>query len=180
MKAIETWFGGVLHRSRLEARWAVVFDRLGIITEYEPEGFTHGEECYLPDFRLVETGDFVSIKPDRRSVNPEEWMKEIRWQGIFAEAGTVLWIIAGQPQVGKYQLLSPLEGEFRFADCRLCSGTSYTDDGGSWGEIGKHSCGSHDRNPTEDTRIRSAFRAAMAERFGGQSKRATASRFRTE
>ena len=171
MKAIETWFGGVLYRSRLEARWAVVFDRLDILVEYEPEGFTHGAECYLPDFQLVETGDYVSIKPDRSAVNPVEWTKEIRWQGIFAEGGKVLWIIAGQPRVGKYQLLSPIEGEFRFADCRMCKGTSYTDDGGSWGEIGKHSCGSHDRQPTDDERVRSAFRAAMAERFVGQSRR---------
>jgi hypothetical protein len=38
-KPIETRYAGCRFRSRLEARWAVFFDRLGIAWEYEPEGF---------------------------------------------------------------------------------------------------------------------------------------------
>ena len=51
MKAIETEYNGYGFRSRLEARWAVFFDTLGIRYEYEPEGFvlSNGEQ-YLPDF----------------------------------------------------------------------------------------------------------------------------------
>lgn len=53
VKAIETKYNGYKFRSRLEARWAVFFDALGIPWEYEPEGFDLGDGLfYLPDFRL--------------------------------------------------------------------------------------------------------------------------------
>lgn len=39
IKAIETVYGGYRFRSRLEARWAVFFNTLGIPFEYEKEGF---------------------------------------------------------------------------------------------------------------------------------------------
>ena len=38
-KAIETVYNGYRFRSRLEARWAVFFDALGVKYEYEAEGF---------------------------------------------------------------------------------------------------------------------------------------------
>lgn len=43
IKAIQTRYKGYNFRSRLEARWAVFFDALGIKWEYEPEGFEFGE-----------------------------------------------------------------------------------------------------------------------------------------
>lgn len=53
MKAIETYYNGYRFRSRLEARWAVFFDTLGIRYEYEPEGFELDDGTwYLPDFRV--------------------------------------------------------------------------------------------------------------------------------
>lgn len=52
-RAIETRYKGYRFRSRLEARWAVFFDALGVSWEYEPEGFElPGGVRYLPDFRL--------------------------------------------------------------------------------------------------------------------------------
>jgi hypothetical protein len=54
VKAIQTSYKGYRFRSRLEARWAVFFDALGIKWEYEPEGFELGfGERYLPDFFTV-------------------------------------------------------------------------------------------------------------------------------
>lgn len=52
MKPIETVYNGYKFRSRLEARWAVFFDALGIDYEYEPEGFETACGYYLPDFRV--------------------------------------------------------------------------------------------------------------------------------
>lgn len=53
IKAIETYYNGYKFRSRLEARWAVFFDNLGIRYEYEPEGYKLSNGmCYLPDFLL--------------------------------------------------------------------------------------------------------------------------------
>lgn len=74
-RAIETRYKGYRFRSRLEARWAVFFDSLGIKWQYEPEGFEKEEPMnreedrpiervvrYLPDFYLPEFGTWVEIK----------------------------------------------------------------------------------------------------------------------
>ena len=51
LKAIDTRYAGHLFRSRLEARWAVAFNELGLRWEYEPEGFDLPQSGpYLPDF----------------------------------------------------------------------------------------------------------------------------------
>lgn len=52
IKPIETVYNGYRFRSRLEARWAVFFDAIGVPYEYEPEGFRKDNIYYLPDFRL--------------------------------------------------------------------------------------------------------------------------------
>lgn len=63
IKAIETTYKGYRFRSRLEARWAVFFDRMGWSWQYEPEGFhlPYGE-MYLPDF-LLWGHTWAEIKP---------------------------------------------------------------------------------------------------------------------
>lgn len=74
IKAIETRYAGCRFRSRLEARWAVFFDRLGITWEYEPQGHMVGVfegskwaesnpgRPYLPDFWLPHLGLWVEVK----------------------------------------------------------------------------------------------------------------------
>ena len=42
LKAIQTEYKGYRFRSRLEARWAVLLDELGVKWEYEPEGYDLG------------------------------------------------------------------------------------------------------------------------------------------
>jgi hypothetical protein len=70
IKAIQTRYKGYHFRSRLEARWAVFFDTLGIEWAYEEEGFetetSSGVERYLPDFRIGRktSGLFVEVKGD--------------------------------------------------------------------------------------------------------------------
>lgn len=64
IKAIETSYKGYRFRSRLEARWAVFFDTLGVKWEYEKEGYDLGEHgWYLPDFWLPQSKSWVEIKP---------------------------------------------------------------------------------------------------------------------
>lgn len=54
IKPIETLYHGYRFRSRLEARWAVFLDSLGVKYEYEPEGFRLPDgSMYLPDFRVM-------------------------------------------------------------------------------------------------------------------------------
>lgn len=61
LKAIQTPYKGYRFRSRLEARWAVFFDALGMRWEYEPEGFELPNGRYLPDF-------FVHMRADHHAV----------------------------------------------------------------------------------------------------------------
>lgn len=66
IRAIETIYAGCRFRSRLEARWAVFFDKLGLKYHYEMEGFHTSFGGYLPDFFLpqIHRGMWVEIKPD--------------------------------------------------------------------------------------------------------------------
>lgn len=50
IEAIQTRYAGCFFRSRLEARWAVFFDHLGIKWEYEPQGVLVSNRLYLPEF----------------------------------------------------------------------------------------------------------------------------------
>jgi hypothetical protein len=64
IKAIETFYKGYRFRSRLEARWAVLFDSAGIEWVYEQEGYTLSDgQNYLPDFWLPRWGVFAEVKP---------------------------------------------------------------------------------------------------------------------
>ena len=57
MKAIETVYKGYRFRSRLEARWAVFFNYIGVEWDYEPEGYVlDNGEWYLPDFLITSNG----------------------------------------------------------------------------------------------------------------------------
>ena len=70
MKAIETTYKGYRFRSRLEARWAVFFDTLGIEWEYEKEGFEFDDGTrYLPDFWLPGLQCWIEIKGEHPSVD---------------------------------------------------------------------------------------------------------------
>jgi hypothetical protein len=63
IKAIETQYKGYRFRSRLEARWAVFFDALGVKWEYEKEGYDLGDYgWYLPDFWLPDADLWIEVK----------------------------------------------------------------------------------------------------------------------
>lgn len=99
IKAIETEYKRYRFRSRLEARWAVFFDTLGIKWLYEPEGF----ECiappefhadldlfsnpevirYLPDFFLPDSKTWVEVKG--------EWTKKDALDTANILSAEVLW-----------------------------------------------------------------------------------------
>lgn len=66
IRPIETHYAGCRFRSRLEARWAVFFDRLGTRWEYEPQGYRlgAGHKSYLPDFWLPDLHLLVEVKGD--------------------------------------------------------------------------------------------------------------------
>jgi|SRR5690554_659384 len=110
IKAIQTRYKGYHFRSRLEARWAVFFDALGLQWEYEPEGFDLGGGVYyLPDFRVTGTdtnGDemeyWFEIKPKGKDLS---WREEQKIQA-FADSWKA-------PYAGGFFVCSGLPGEKR-------------------------------------------------------------------
>ncbi len=70
MKAIETEYNGILFRSRLEARWAILFDSFKLKWVYEPECFLlSNNQKYTPDFYLSDLNLYVEIKPNFEWLN---------------------------------------------------------------------------------------------------------------
>lgn len=58
---IKTFYAGTWFRSRLEARWAFLFDSLGLKWEYEP----FDANGYIPDFLLHGNSPLlIEVKPD--------------------------------------------------------------------------------------------------------------------
>lgn len=87
-RAIQTIYRGYRFRSRLEARWAVFFETLGLKWEYEPEGFELGDGFrYLPDFRVTYPGrnrseqhtHWFEVKGDLTQISQSEWEKLVRF-----------------------------------------------------------------------------------------------------
>jgi hypothetical protein len=79
IKSIETQYKGYRFRSRLEARWAVFFDALGLKWEYEKEGFEFDDGTrYLPDFWLPQLGVWVEIKGEKPDEKIQKLMSNFR------------------------------------------------------------------------------------------------------
>jgi hypothetical protein len=98
IKAIETAYKGYRFRSRLEARWAVFFDALGIEWQYEPEGFELPSGRYLPDFAFrrpidgVERVDYTEIKGA-----PPTRVDLVLAGELARAAGTIVEVFQGAP-----------------------------------------------------------------------------------
>jgi hypothetical protein len=103
IKPIETLYKGYRFRSRLEARWAVFFDVLGIKWEYEKEGYDLGEVgWYLPDFwlpqlydRVLNAGMWVEVKA--LEPTPEETVKVEELTAGTRHSSIIVW---GMPNIG--------------------------------------------------------------------------------
>jgi len=109
IKAIETQYKGYRFRSRLEARWAVLFDALGVEWIYEKEGFDLGNAgWYLPDFWLphptkeqaeIGWGLWCEIKPIRTT--EQELQKAI---ALAAQTKHNVLIFQGNCGEGEYEV----------------------------------------------------------------------------
>lgn len=97
IKAIETQYKGYRFRSRLEARWAVFFDALGLRWEYEKEGYDLGAAgWYLPDFWLPEWEMWTEIKPSSVDIPTSDETKERMFQ-LSNMTGHDALLISGTP-----------------------------------------------------------------------------------
>jgi hypothetical protein len=163
MKPIETLYNGVTYRSRLEARWAAFFEHIGFRYIYEPEGFEHAGERYLPDFWVDELDGYFEVKPHNAA--KKEVLRVRQWQRDMAASGMRLFSVFGEPNPDKYIMCDPSGEIIKLLDCRRCNGVCYADMTG-WGQFKGHTCEDHDRFPFHDVRIMEAMSAAMREKFG--------------
>jgi hypothetical protein len=108
IKPIETEYAGYRFRSRLEARWAVFMDTLGIKYIYEPDGFDLDGTWYLPDFWLPEQKRWIEIKGQKAT---EEEKNKARLLALKTEKPA--FILAGN--IGVRQTGYP----FPEYDCRI-------------------------------------------------------------
>lgn len=123
---IPTIHKGTQFRSRLEARWAVVFDELGIKWEYEPECFNLPSGKYLPDFRLPSLwsgvfsgGIWAEVKP----MHPGGNEKERHAQLSNASNLPVLLLYSHVVSAGPFDVLYPADTDeclHYFCVCPTC------------------------------------------------------------
>jgi hypothetical protein len=100
MKAIETNYKGYRFRSRLEARWAVYLDSLGLQWEYELQGFDLEGTRYLPDFWLPQVRMWAEVKPEEFSA------EEYRKLGLLAKhSGHKCIMLVGVPECKAYDFV---------------------------------------------------------------------------
>lgn len=154
MKGIVTMYRGRRFRSRLEARWAVLFDLFDWRYEYEP----YDLEGWIPDFALFGAGEIlVEIKPysslkefDTRKIltaleGTEKWGKEILLLGstLMATTNTNAPVWAGRPAVilgflGEFEkgVGRELGGEYWFSRAILnrYEGWGFYHEEGGWGD----------------------------------------------
>lgn len=143
IKSIKTEYHNTTFRSRLEARWAIVFDNIGIEWKYEPRPFNVGTNTfigYLPDFYIPSKKLWVEIKP----IYLRENFKDIYmagsickngWRNVFVD-GLRSSPIESQLQVYNYSLI--YVGPFFISCDHGCSHGSMTHGMGegcqSWSE----------------------------------------------
>lgn len=118
LKPIETTYNGYRFRSRLEARWAVFFDALGLPYAYEAEGYDLDGLWYLPDFWLPTLNCWVEIKGQRP--NAEETTKALR---LAQAAGRPVVLFAGEidPRiVGGIATTGYFPNSYAWGSCAHC------------------------------------------------------------
>ena len=133
VRALETGYKGCRFRSRLEARWAVFFDALGVKWSYEPIGFELPSGAkYLPDFRIKCLGKrgctnepftlFVEVKGEMTEDDADK-IKE------FSHSFPVL-VVGDIPVPDSYDACSKdLESYDRMNGCDIYPWNYYTIDG---------------------------------------------------
>lgn len=92
IQPIPTNYRGIHFRSRIEARWAVFYDAMGIRYEYEPEGYAADGIAYLPDFWLPDHQVFVEIKgayPKPDEIHKAEMLAGVKYHAVFIFYGGI-------------------------------------------------------------------------------------------
>lgn len=167
---IETVYKGYRFRSRLEARWAVFFDAMGMPYQYEKEGYDLKEAgWYLPDFWLPEQNCFIEIRP------AVKFVYDTKCAALSYLSNETVLYIAGEPYFKEYRIAiyepdmaraMPNSNPYQFAVCRRCAGIWIYDDKGTCQNLNCSSDCNSDRYPLlKDNRLLAAYTKARQARF---------------
>jgi|SRR5215208_4017187 len=168
LRPIDTVYNGYRFRSRLEARWAVFFDVLGVPYDYEPEGYDLGRVgWYLPDFWLPEQRCWVEIKP------ADNWTFHPKIAALASGSGFQGLYVCGNPWFGDYGIRHHLGDEdWSFCEHPHRFALGRRDEQELW--VVHEDCCWHCLNPRTDDaryplqeapRIMEAYEAARGARF---------------
>ncbi|MBU0482827.1 MAG: hypothetical protein KKG47_17170 [Proteobacteria bacterium] len=100
IKAKPTKYNNTIFRSRLEVRWAIFFDELGIKWKYEPEyddvEFGGCRIFYKPDFYLPDYDLWIEVKPSSIiHLSDGEIRKIVGWAKEYFE----ILVLSGPPRI---------------------------------------------------------------------------------
>lgn len=113
--AIETRYKGYRFRSRLEARWAIYFDHLGVEWDYEPEGFDLGATgWYVPDFWLSTVNMWAEVKPA-----PLSSVEYGKCAELALRSGLPVLMLVGTPDWKPYYAIRAVDGIIESGDYLL-------------------------------------------------------------
>jgi hypothetical protein len=174
IKVIETKYRGYKFRSRMEARWAVFFDEIGVVWEYEKEGYDFNGIWYLPDFWIHDWDCFVEVKGDPAQL--EDGLEKCRL--LREMTGKICFVLYGTPDYDLYQMIFPgveidgdvyygIENPNKILQCRRCDGHWYCQvDGLSWGPLANcNSTCTSDKSPYLSDQMSAAHDKAKSYRF---------------
>ena len=173
---IETDYGGRRFRSRLEARWAAMFDRLRWKWEYEPFDLSG----YIPDFvvSFSRTELLVEVKPATRFDDLAACAKKIcqsGWRGPsprgdFLIVGSTIFSPASESAVSSFGLFGMWDREsddgWQPADhavairCATCALISFRHASAGWSCV---SCGERNHRVNFETAARADVLAPWVE-----------------
>lgn len=147
LKAIPTTYRGIEFRSKLEAKYAQAFDRLGIVWEYEGHGFAFDDGTwYCPDFYMPEIDTYFEVKGvmDEASERKVKMLaEECKWVVVGGPDGTMTLYEGWRNSDGGSGWVISQPGETHIGKCSSCGRYVF------WG-VGSyecHSCHGYDGNP---------------------------------
>lgn len=118
--ALQSEYKGVVFRSRLEARWAAIFDHFRLVWVYEPDVFETPSGGYCPDFFLPGPRAYVEVKPlpdtfDRRAV-----------ESVAKQTGCAFLILdAEMIECRAFPLFTKMDGGWFWDDMCWCMSEKY-------------------------------------------------------
>lgn len=191
IKSIETRYRGCRFRSRLEARWAVFFDALGLAWEYEPQGYLLPNGTpYLPDFAVRLPAPLAALRPDNigawtllLEIKPSSYQPDAAWPSHPAlDVEDAAWgpgvgfvLLRGEPWHGAYEGFVWGDSDYRWCECANCGALGIQFSGAAnrncncvsvrGGDSGHDMPWPNRGNSDESPRLMAAYAAARGARF---------------